>query len=178
MIWLLFSFQLNSLWLAVWVLLYFTYNLTWLGCFHSFNSIQAYDSELESRKLELLNCVQDTQRGLSTTPDQRSSIEEALVNVEGYKYNMGEPIDLAKLDGTWRLQYTSAPDVLILLQAAATLPFFQVLTINFTILHSLNLTKQLNYLPLTPLFHKHIIVSFRFTSSNQILDNVLSIFLS
>lgn len=40
---------------------------------------------------------------------------------------MGDPINLAKLDGTWRLQYTSAPDVLILFQAAATLPFFQVL---------------------------------------------------
>lgn len=46
------------------------------------------------------------------------------VTVEGY--NMGEPIDLGKLDGTWRLQYTSAPDVLILLEAAARLPFFQV----------------------------------------------------
>lgn len=40
---------------------------------------------------------------------------------------MGLPIDLMKLDGTWRLQYTSAPDVLILLEAAARLPFFQVL---------------------------------------------------
>ena len=42
-------------------------------------------------------------------------------------YNIGLPIDLVKLDGTWRLQYTSAPDVLILLEAAARLPFFQVL---------------------------------------------------
>lgn len=41
---------------------------------------------------------------------------------------MGLPIDLVKLDGTWRLQYTSAPDVLILLEAASRLPFFQVLT--------------------------------------------------
>lgn len=40
---------------------------------------------------------------------------------------MGLPIDLMKLDGTWRLQYTSAPDVLILLEAADRLPFFQVL---------------------------------------------------
>lgn len=47
------------------------------------------------------------------------------VNVEGY--NMGFPIDLVKLDGTWRLQYTSAPDVVGLLEAAARLPFFQVL---------------------------------------------------
>ena len=48
------------------------------------------------------------------------------VNVEGR--NMGDPIDFNKLDGTWRLQYTSAPDVLILFQAAANLPFFQVLS--------------------------------------------------
>ena len=39
---------------------------------------------------------------------------------------MGAPVDLVKLDGTWRLQYTSAPDVLVLLEAAARLPFFQV----------------------------------------------------
>ena len=44
-------------------------------------------------------------------------------------YNIGLPIDLVKLDGTWRLQYTSASDVLILLEAAARLPFFQVLRI-------------------------------------------------
>lgn len=48
------------------------------------------------------------------------------VGLEGY--NMGEPIDLVKLDGTWRLQYTSAPDVLVLFEAAARLPFFKVYT--------------------------------------------------
>lgn len=41
---------------------------------------------------------------------------------------MGDPIDLVKLDGTWRLQYTSAPDVLVLFEAAARLPFFKVYT--------------------------------------------------
>ncbi|XP_062155970.1 probable plastid-lipid-associated protein 10, chloroplastic [Alnus glutinosa] len=85
---------------------------------------QAYDFVLENKKHDLLRAIQDTQRGLDTSTDQRSSIEEALVNVEGY--NMGFPIDLVKLDGTWRLQYTSAPDVLVLLEAAARLPFFQV----------------------------------------------------
>ncbi|XP_022770687.1 probable plastid-lipid-associated protein 10, chloroplastic isoform X4 [Durio zibethinus] len=80
--------------------------------------------ELENRKHDLLLAVQDTQRGLVATADQRSVIEEALVCVEGY--NRGAPIDLVMLDGTWRLQYTSAPDVLILLEAAARLPFFQV----------------------------------------------------
>lgn len=37
-----------------------------------------------------------------------------------------EPIDLEKLDGTWRLQYTSASDVLVLLDSSSRLPFFQV----------------------------------------------------
>ncbi|XP_027344738.1 probable plastid-lipid-associated protein 10, chloroplastic [Abrus precatorius] len=87
-------------------------------------SAQAYDYELENKKHQLLTSVQDTQRGLLVTTDQRCCIEEALVNVEAF--NMAHPIDFAKLDGTWRLQYTSASDVLILLQAASTLPFFQV----------------------------------------------------
>ncbi|TXG63153.1 hypothetical protein EZV62_010147 [Acer yangbiense] len=50
--------------------------------------------------------------------------DRTQVNLEGY--SRGESIDLAKLDGTWRLQYTSAPDVVVLLEAAARLPFFQV----------------------------------------------------
>ncbi|KAK7856604.1 putative plastid-lipid-associated protein 10 [Quercus suber] len=78
----------------------------------------------QNKKHDLLRAIQETKRGLVATADQRSSIEEALVSVEGY--NMGLPIDLVKLDGTWRLQYTSAPDVLILFEAAARLPFFQV----------------------------------------------------
>ncbi|CAL2244668.1 unnamed protein product [Prunus armeniaca] len=85
---------------------------------------QTVEVEVESKKHELLRAIQDTQRGLVTTDDQRSSIEEALVSVEGY--NKGAPLDLVKLDGTWRLQYTSASDVLILLEAAARVPFFQV----------------------------------------------------
>lgn len=85
---------------------------------------QTVHFEVESRKHELLRAVQDTQRGLVTTGDQRSSIEEALVTVEGY--NKGAPLDLVKLDGTWRLQYTSAPDVQVLLEAAARVSFFQV----------------------------------------------------
>lgn len=39
---------------------------------------------------------------------------------------MGAPIDLMTLDGTWRLQYTTAPDVLVLLEAAERIPFLQV----------------------------------------------------
>lgn len=80
--------------------------------------------ETENRKYDLLKAIQDTQRGLVTTADQRSCIEEALVCVEGY--DAGSFIDMGKLNGTWRLQYTSAPDVLLLLDAATKLPFFQV----------------------------------------------------
>ncbi|XP_037496218.1 probable plastid-lipid-associated protein 10, chloroplastic isoform X2 [Jatropha curcas] len=80
--------------------------------------------EIEKKKHDLLSATQDTQRGLVTTADQRSSIEEALVDLEGY--NKGAPIDLVQLDGTWRLQYTSAPDVLVLLESSARLPFLQV----------------------------------------------------
>ncbi|KMT10153.1 hypothetical protein BVRB_5g119140 [Beta vulgaris subsp. vulgaris] len=80
--------------------------------------------EVENRKHDLLRAIQDTERGLKTTADQRSFIEEALVTVE--EYDAGEPIDLAKLDGTWRLQYTSAPDVVVLFDAASRFPVFQV----------------------------------------------------
>ncbi|AEC10770.1 putative plastid-lipid-associated protein 10 [Arabidopsis thaliana] len=80
--------------------------------------------DLEHKKHDLLRAVQDTQRGLTATSDQRSIIEEALVTVEGF--NGGEEIDPVKLDGTWRLQYTSAPDVVVLFEAASRLPFFQV----------------------------------------------------
>ncbi|KAG8663668.1 hypothetical protein MANES_01G237100v8 [Manihot esculenta] len=80
--------------------------------------------EIENKKHYLLTAVQDTQRGLVASADQRSIIEEALVELEGY--NTGAPIDLVKLDGTWRLQYTSAPDVLVLLELSARLPFLQV----------------------------------------------------
>ncbi|KAM0950287.1 putative plastid-lipid-associated protein [Dioscorea sansibarensis] len=82
------------------------------------------DADLENKKHALLREVQDTRRGLVTTADQRSSIEEALISVEAY--GAGAAIDLAKLDGTWRLNYTSASDVVVLFEAAARLPFLQV----------------------------------------------------
>ncbi|KAJ4803479.1 Plastid-lipid associated protein PAP / fibrillin family [Rhynchospora pubera] len=80
--------------------------------------------ELESRKFNLLQVIQETQRGLVTTPEQRSAIEEALVQVE--EYGVRSKIDLEKLDGTWRLNYTSAGDVLVLFEAANRLPFLQI----------------------------------------------------
>ncbi|PKA64182.1 putative plastid-lipid-associated protein 10, chloroplastic [Apostasia shenzhenica] len=82
------------------------------------------ESEREFRKHELLIAVQETQRGFATTADQRSSIEEALVSVE--ELAAGSPLDLVALNGTWRLNYTSAADVLVLFEAAARLPFFEV----------------------------------------------------
>ncbi|KAL8553542.1 hypothetical protein ACS0TY_002014 [Phlomoides rotata] len=80
--------------------------------------------EVVNRKFELLRAVTDTKRGLTATLEQRSSLEEILVSVESF--NAWKPVELRLLDGTWRLQYTSAPDVLILLQSAATFPFFEV----------------------------------------------------
>ncbi|XP_068651118.1 probable plastid-lipid-associated protein 10, chloroplastic [Aristolochia californica] len=79
---------------------------------------------VEKWKYDLLRVAQDTQRGLVATAEQRASIEEALVSVESC--DAGSAIDIAKLDGTWRLNYTSAPDVLVLFEAAARLPFLQV----------------------------------------------------
>ncbi|KAF5175181.1 Plastid-lipid associated protein PAP / fibrillin family protein, partial [Thalictrum thalictroides] len=76
--------------------------------------------EVEGKKHELLRAIQETQRGLLTTPDQRSFIQQALVSVE--KYDAASVIQLNNLDGSWRLQYTSAPDVLLLFDSAARLP--------------------------------------------------------
>ncbi|GFS33026.1 plastid-lipid associated protein PAP [Actinidia rufa] len=86
--------------------------------------IEYNELDLENKKQQLLSAIQDTQRGLMTSAHQRSFIEEALVSLE--TYHAAAPFDLGKLDGTWRLQYTSAPDVLILLESAATFPIFQV----------------------------------------------------
>ncbi|CAN7006839.1 unnamed protein product [Brassica oleracea var. botrytis] len=96
------------------------------SCRVNTTAAKVVDSELdlEYKKHDLLRAVQETQRGLTATSDQRSVIEEALVTVEGF--NGGEAIDLMKLDGTWRLQYTSTPDVVVLFEAASRFPFFQV----------------------------------------------------
>ncbi|KAL8268604.1 hypothetical protein R6Q59_002402 [Mikania micrantha] len=88
-------------------------------------SQQSFEVELENKKYDVLKAIQDTQRGLVTTANQRSEIEESLVDLESYAV-ANEAIDLGILDGTWRLQYTSASDVLILLDSSSKLPFFQV----------------------------------------------------
>ena len=44
----------------------------------------------------------------------------------------GAPLDLAELDGTWRLCYTSASDVLVLFEAAERLPLLQVFNLAYS----------------------------------------------
>nr|CAB3494223.1 unnamed protein product [Digitaria exilis] len=83
-------------------------------------------ADTERRKHELLRAVQETRRGFAAGPDQRAAIEEAIVAVEELGAGEGAPLDLAALDGTWRLCYTSASDVLVLFEAAERLPLLQV----------------------------------------------------
>jgi hypothetical protein len=49
------------------------------------------------------------------------------------KFNAGTAVELDRLHGTWLLQYTTAPDVISLLQAAE-LPFLQVLVPSYIII--------------------------------------------
>ncbi|KAG6544890.1 hypothetical protein Mapa_013580 [Marchantia paleacea] len=78
---------------------------------------------LQQSKYELLKLANETGRGLTASADQRAEIEEAMVAVE--KFDAGKPLQLDDLDGTWLLQYTTAPDVVGILQAAQT-PFIKV----------------------------------------------------
>lgn len=50
--------------------------------------VRKVQTELEDRKCQLLSLIQDTQRGLVTTTEQRSSIEEALVHPHFPFYNL------------------------------------------------------------------------------------------
>ncbi|KAL6905184.1 hypothetical protein ACP4OV_002785 [Aristida adscensionis] len=83
-------------------------------------------ADVERRKHELLRAVQETRRGFAAGPDQRAAIEEAIVCVEELGAGEGAPLDLTALDGTWRLCYTSASDVLVLFDAAERLPLLEV----------------------------------------------------
>uniref|UniRef100_A0A0E0M9K2 Plastid lipid-associated protein/fibrillin conserved domain-containing protein n=1 Tax=Oryza punctata TaxID=4537 RepID=A0A0E0M9K2_ORYPU len=83
-------------------------------------------ADTERRKHELLRAVQETGRGFAASPDQRAAIEEAIVSVEELGAGEGSPLDLAALDGTWRLCYTSASDVLVLFEASERFPLLQV----------------------------------------------------
>ncbi|XP_047324203.1 probable plastid-lipid-associated protein 10, chloroplastic [Impatiens glandulifera] len=102
----------------------FTKKIFQISATVSANPSQDAVLNLENVKHRVLNTIQDTKRGLATSSQQRSDIEEVLVELE--KYGAGTSIDMQKLDGTWRLQYTSASDVLILFESAERLPFLQV----------------------------------------------------
>lgn len=53
---------------------------------------------------------------------QRGVIEEAIVALENYQ---GDALDYSQLPGLWKLEYTTAPDVVGILDAQR-LPFLQV----------------------------------------------------
>lgn len=57
---------------------------------------------------------------------RRILLRVVQVCVEELGTGEGSPLDLAALDGTWRLCYMSASDVLVLFEAAERLPLLQV----------------------------------------------------
>lgn len=59
-------------------------------------------------KERLLSEVQWTNRGANVSKTQRGIIEEATLSLEAYQ---GDAIDYALLPGSWKLEYTTAPDV-------------------------------------------------------------------
>jgi hypothetical protein len=65
-------------------------------------------------KAALLRLVAGTNRGLYASREQRILVQEAALALEG---GFGAELDLEKLAGKWVLQYTSASDVLVLLEA-------------------------------------------------------------
>ncbi|EFJ16114.1 hypothetical protein SELMODRAFT_422148 [Selaginella moellendorffii] len=85
-------------------------------------SHQERTRDLHKAKMSLLKAVIDTSRGSRASQDQRALLEESMVEVESF--DAGTALDLDKLDGTWLLQYTSASDVLSILQAGE-FPFFK-----------------------------------------------------
>jgi hypothetical protein len=60
-------------------------------------------------KAALLSAVEWTRRGANTTPDVRGAVEEAQVALETLLHD--NVVDFDLLPGTWRLVYTTAPDV-------------------------------------------------------------------
>ncbi|GLC59561.1 hypothetical protein PLESTB_001500500 [Pleodorina starrii] len=71
-------------------------------------------SNREQSKQALLDLVKFTNRGLGVRTFQRGLIEEAQVQVERFQ---GEDLDYSKLAGKWKLLYTTASDVLPILEA-------------------------------------------------------------
>ncbi|KAG1680761.1 hypothetical protein FOA52_008094 [Chlamydomonas sp. UWO 241] len=69
-------------------------------------------------KAKLLDLVVDSGRGYRVGGFLRGSIEEAQVAVESFA---GPDLDYDKLEGKWRLMYTTAKDVLPILEAESRL---------------------------------------------------------
>ena len=64
--------------------------------------------EAEQAKQRLLSEIPYTNRGGTASTNQQGAVEDAQLGVEAF----GTRLDYAKLAGTWRLLYTTAPDVL------------------------------------------------------------------
>ncbi|KAK3266694.1 hypothetical protein CYMTET_24704 [Cymbomonas tetramitiformis] len=75
-------------------------------------TVDLQDTSREAAKRALLEAIDGTGRGSGATLEQRGSIAENQLAVEAF----GGNIDVDELAGTWRLLYTSAPDVLPILQ--------------------------------------------------------------
>ena len=71
----------------------------------------------------LLQALEGTARGCGATRAQRSAVEKAQAALEEF----GKSVDFRELAGSWRLVYTTAPDVLVLLDAErASLGLLQI----------------------------------------------------
>lgn len=75
---------------------------------------------LERAKARLLEVVQGTVRGARTDKAKRGEIEEAQVAVEAFAPSQ---IDYDLLAGLWRLEYTTAVDVVPIVGFESVLPF-------------------------------------------------------
>jgi hypothetical protein len=76
-------------------------------------------SSAAQAKEDLLRAVAGTQRGSEASSLTRGAVEEAQVAVESCS---GSEIDWSLLEGTWRVVYTTAADVLPLVNPAFGLP--------------------------------------------------------
>ena len=77
------------------------------------------EDRLQKAKARLLEVVHDTARGSRAAVEKRGEIEEAQVAVEEFS---GPEADWALLAGTWRVVYTTAPDVVPLVRPFVGLP--------------------------------------------------------
>ncbi|KAG2444914.1 hypothetical protein HXX76_001650 [Chlamydomonas incerta] len=71
-------------------------------------------SDRQHAKQALLDLVKNTNRGLGVRTFTRGLIEEAQIRVESYQ---GDALDFSILGGKWKLIYTTASDVLPILEA-------------------------------------------------------------